>query len=153
MVPVCVLWLVFERALAPLPGRSHAWLAAHHGHHPTHPHLHPAARLRRSTLIIAADCQSLRGALDALTASPLQCIELEAEEVLFTDDSGATYTGSRRVAGWATAPAAGAPRQGVLRLAGDGGALAARLPPPPPPTALLLPKRPNPTAAALSAGG
>ena len=48
--------------------------------------------------MIATDHGSLRAALDALTASPLQSVELEADEVLFTDDRGASYTCSRRVA-------------------------------------------------------
>lgn len=60
---------------------------------PTH------AAAHRSTLVIASDHLTLMGALDALTASPLQSVELEAEEIVFTDDSGASYTDSRWVGG------------------------------------------------------
>ncbi|PRW20190.1 hypothetical protein C2E21_9235 [Chlorella sorokiniana] len=55
------------------------------------------AAAQRGTLVLAAEHESLREALDALTASQLQMIDLEADEVLFTDDAGASFTGSRRV--------------------------------------------------------
>lgn len=55
------------------------------------------AAKHRTCLVLAAGHGSLREALDAITDSALQSIDLEAEEVLFTDDSFATFTGSRAV--------------------------------------------------------
>ncbi|KAL4420835.1 hypothetical protein ABPG75_010491 [Micractinium tetrahymenae] len=55
------------------------------------------AAKQRTTLVLAADHGTLRAALDAITDSALQAIDLEADEVLFTDDDFATFTGSRTV--------------------------------------------------------
>ncbi|EFN50516.1 expressed protein [Chlorella variabilis] len=54
-------------------------------------------QLEGPTLVLAAGHGTLREALDALTASRLESIDVEAAEVLFTDGLGASYTGSRRM--------------------------------------------------------
>jgi hypothetical protein len=42
--------------------------------------------------VLAAQHGTLREALDALTASPLQAVDVDAPQVLFTDASGERYT-------------------------------------------------------------
>lgn len=74
----------------------------------------PPALPCSSTLVLASEHGSLRAALDALTASPLLSIEVEADEVLFTDVAAGSYTCSRRVGHgcivWACMPPRGVAR-------------------------------------------
>ncbi|KAL4451263.1 hypothetical protein ABPG77_009335 [Micractinium sp. CCAP 211/92] len=52
---------------------------------------------KHTCLVLAAGHGTLKEALDAITDSALQSIDLEADEVLFTDDNFATFTSSRTV--------------------------------------------------------
>jgi hypothetical protein len=47
------------------------------------------------TLVLSAPARTLVEAMDALTASRIESIDVEAPEVLFTDELGASFTGSR----------------------------------------------------------
>lgn len=46
-------------------------------------------------LVLATEHGTLRAALDALTASPLLSVEVEADDVLFTDVAAGSTTCSR----------------------------------------------------------
>lgn len=78
--------------------------------------MYPLTPPRQATLVLVADQPTLRDALADLTASPLESVELEADDVLFADASGASHASSRCVVGCGGGAGAGVGRRGDSSL-------------------------------------